>query len=152
MALWGKYGVKPGEFGGNSSPRGRVGGPHFLAFNSQGDLYTTEASVGRVQKFTPDGAFQLAWGDNEVGPGHFGGGTGLLGPIAIAVDFKDRVWVTSTNHYIQEFSEEGHFVRRVGGEGSEPGQFKLPHGLTFDSQHHLYVADARNSRIQKLAI
>ena len=152
ISAWGKHGMATGEFGGNSSPRGRGGGPHFLAFNSQGDLYTTEASVGRVQKFNPDGTFLLAWGDNEVGPGHFGGHKYMPGPLAIAVDHKDQVWVTSTNHYVHQFTAEGRFVRRVGGEGTEPGQFRLPHGLAFDSQHYLYVADARNSRIQKLAI
>jgi sugar lactone lactonase YvrE len=152
ITAWGNYGTAVGEFGGNSSPKGRGGGPHFLAFNSHGDLYTTEASVGRVQKFKPDGTFLLAWGDNEVGPGHFGGHKGMPGPLAIAVDHKDQVWVTSTNHHVQQFTAEGRFVRRVGGAGSEPGQFRLPHGLAFDSKHYLYVADARNSRIQKLAI
>ena len=76
----------------------------------------------------------------------------MPGPLAIAVDHKDQVWVTSTNHYVHQFTPEGRFVCRVGGEGTEPGQFRLPHGLAFDSQHYLYVADARNSRIQKLAI
>jgi hypothetical protein len=152
ISAWGKYGTAAGEFGGNSSRRSRGGGPHFLAFNSHGDLYTTEASVGRVQKFNPDGKFLLAWGDNEVGPGHFGGHKSMPGPLAIAVDHQDQVWVTSTNNYAHQFTADGRFLRRVGGEGSEPGQFKLPHGLAFDGQQYLYVADARNSRIQKLAI
>ena len=71
ISAWGKYGVNPGEFGGNVSAPSRVGGPHFLAFNSQGDFYTTEGSVGRTQKFKSDGTFVLAWGDNEVWPGPF---------------------------------------------------------------------------------
>ena len=71
ICAWGKYGRATGEFGGKSHPKGRGGGPHFLAFDSQGDLYTTEASVGRVQKFSPDGKFLLAWGDNEVATGPF---------------------------------------------------------------------------------
>lgn len=149
---WGKYGTATGEFGGNSSPKGRGGGPHFIAFNSQGELYTTEASVGRVQKFKPDGTFLLAWGDNEVAPGHFGGHKYMPGPLAVAVDHKDRVWLTSTNHYVHQFTADGRFLQRVGGKGAEPGEFEIPHGLAFDSQHFLYVADARNSRIQKLAI
>jgi sugar lactone lactonase YvrE len=152
LGAWGKYGVAPGEFGGNVSASSRVGGPHFLAFDRRGNLYTTEGSVGRVQKFTADGTFLLAWGDNEEGPGHFGGGQGLQGPIAIAVDARDRIWVSATNHRVQEFSAEGKYLRGLGGEGSEPGQFRIPHGLAVDSQQHLYVCDARNSRIQKLAI
>jgi len=152
LGSWGKYGVAPGEFGGNSPANGRGGGPHFLAFDSQGDLYTTEASVGRVQKFRADGTFLLAWGDNEVAPGHFGGHKYMPGPLAVAVDHQDRVWITSTNHYVHQFTSAGQFLGRFGGEGKEPGQFTLPHGLAFDSQHFLYVADARNSRIQKLAV
>lgn len=152
IGAWGKYGTATGEFGGNSHPKGRGGGPHFIAFNSHGDLYTTEASVGRVQKFKPDGTFLLAWGDNEVGPGHFGGHKTMPGPLAIAVDHRDQVWVTSTNHYVHQFTADGEYLLRVGGKGPEPGEFELPHGLAFDRQNFLYVADARNSRIQKLAI
>jgi sugar lactone lactonase YvrE len=152
ISAWGQYGVKTGEFGGNTSAASRVGGPHFLAFNSRGEIHTTEGSVGRIQKFTADGSFLLAFGDNEIGPGHFGGGKGLQGPIAIAVDAKDNVWVTATNHYVQQFTPDGRYLRGLGGEGSEPGQFRLPHGVAVDSQQHLYVADSRNSRIVKLDI
>jgi DNA-binding beta-propeller fold protein YncE len=152
ISAWGKYGVKPGEFGGNCSAKSRVGGPHFLAFNSRGEIYTTEGSVGRVQRFTADGKFLLAWGDNQIGPGHFGSPKGLQGPIAIAVDAADRVWVTSTNHRVQQFAADGQYLRGLGGEGTAPGQFRTPHGLAFDSQQSLYVLDSRNSRVQKLKI
>jgi DNA-binding beta-propeller fold protein YncE len=151
ISAWGTYGVKPGQFGGNVSAPSRVGGPHFLAFDSQGNLYTTEGSVGRIQKFKGDGSFLLAWGDNQIGPGHFGSPKGLQGPIAIAIDSKDRVWATSTNHYVQEFTADGRYLRRVGGLGSQSGQFRTPHGLAFDRHDQLYVVDSRNSRIQKLA-
>ncbi len=151
ILAWGKYGIQTGEFGGNTPANSRVGGPHFLAFNSRGELYTTEGSVGRVQKFKGDGTFLLAWGDNQSGPGHFGGAKGLQGPIAIAVDSKDQVWVTATNHTVQQFTADGRYVRGLGGEGTEPGQFRTPHGLAFDSRGFLYVLDSRNSRVQKLA-
>ncbi len=152
ISAWGRYGVQPGEFGGNTSPKSRVGGPHFLAFDSQGHLYTTEGSVGRVQKFKDDGSFVLAWGDNQQGPGHFGSPSGLQGPIGIAIDARDEVWVSATNHLVQQFTTDGLYVRGLGGEGAELGQFKTPHGLAFDSQGHLYVLDSRNSRVQKLAV
>lgn len=149
---WRKYGVQPGEFGGNVSAPSRVGGPHFLAFKSQGDLYTTEGSLGRVQKFNRDGSFLLAWGDNQIGPGHFGSAEGLQGPINIAIDSKDQVWVTATNHYVQQFTADGRYVRGLGGKGDESGEFQTPHGLAFDSQQRLYVVETRNSGIKKLVI
>ena len=152
ISAWGQYGVKTGEFGGNTPAHSRVGGPSFLAFDSKGSLYTTEGTLGRIQKFKDDGTFVLAWGDNESGPGHFGGAEGLQGPIGITIDAKDQVWVTSTNHLVQQFTTDGRYVRGLGGEGTEPGQFHTPHGLAFDSQRHLYVVDSLNSRIQKLKV
>ena len=126
MSAWGKYGTATGEFGGNSSPRGRGGGPHFLAFNSQGDLYTTEASVGRVQKFKPDGTFLLAWGDNEVGPGHFGGhkynarSPGHRGrPPGSGVGDLDEPLRTSVH------ARKGASFAEWAEKGSEPGQFRI---------------------------
>ena len=35
-----------------------------------------------------------------------------------------------------------------GGLGSEPGQFRTPHGLAWDSRGRLFVADRGNVRIQ----
>jgi hypothetical protein len=60
--------------------------------------------------------------------------------------------VTATNHHVQQFTRDGRYVRGIGGEGTEPGQFQTPHGLAFDSQRNLYVLDSRNSRVQKLAV
>ena len=37
----------------------------------------------------------------------------------------------------------------MGGPGNGPGQFNSPYGLAVDVDGILYVADARNQRIQK---
>ncbi|WZO98813.1 NHL repeat-containing protein [Isosphaeraceae bacterium EP7] len=157
---WGEHGSKPGQFGGKVSIRSRVGGPQFLAFDSTGNVYTTEGSEGRVQKFTPEGKFLLAWGDNEVKPGSFGGtfsgfGRGkvtLQGPVALCVDKHDRVWVSAVCGRIQRFTTEGEYLGGFGSEGTKPGEFLAPHGLAFDSHGHLFVVDAFNHRIQKFAV
>jgi len=158
LMKWGRYGVKSGEFGGNTSKLSRVGGPQFVALDSHGNIYTTEGSVGRVQKFTPDGKYLLSWGDNEDRPGSFGGEfTGfkasLKGPIGVCVDRQDRVWVTCVRGRIQQFTGEGKYLRGFGEEqGNKPGQFFAPHGLALDSRGHLYVVDAYNHRVQKFDV
>jgi len=160
LSKWGEHGTRPGQFGGNVSIRSRVGGPQFLAFDGKGDLYTTEGSVGRVQKFTPEGKFLLAWGDNEVKPGSFGGAfsgfkdrKGILqGPIAVCVDKYNRVWVSAVCGRIQQFTDRGAYVSGFGSAGTGPGDFYAPHGLAFDSRGHLYVVDAFNHRVQKFAV
>ena len=155
LGKWGEYGSKPGQFDGVENIKSRTGGPNFVALDRAGNVYTTEAKLGRIQKFTAEGKPLLAFGSNSTDPGGFGGRPkNLPGPIAIAIDRWDRIWVSSTNNRVQCFSPEGKYL--FGFEslqaGDKPGQFHTPHGLAFDSRDHLYVVDAQNQRIQKFAV
>ena len=161
-------GEVPGASGASTAPsRGssaapepagsRFGGPHFLAQDSKGRLYTTEGVLGRVQQFSAEGKPLLAWGDKGDQPGGFGAlQTGYakhtFGPIGVLVDRHDRVWVSSLNDRVQAFTPEGKYLFGIGGTGKEPGQFARPHGMAVDSKGHLYVGDAGNQRIQKFEI
>lgn len=155
LGQWGEYGTKPGQFDGVENLPSRTGGPNFVALDAIGNVYTTEAKLGRIQKFTPDGKPLFAFGNNSTDPGGFGGRPkNLPGPIAILVDQQGRIWVSSTNHRVQLFSPEG---KLLGGftsleAGDQPGQFHTPHGLALDSQGSLYVVDAQNHRVQKFAV
>jgi len=150
---WGRYGVGPGEFGGNTGPKNRTGGPHFLAFNDRGEVFTTEASVGRVQVFTPEGKFLRAWGNNDDKPGGFGGRPkNLPGPIGLCVDRAGRVWVGATSNRVQQFRPDGTYLRGFGVKGTAPGEFNTPHGLALDRRGNLYVVDTLNCRVQKFAV
>ena len=39
------------------------------------------------------------------------------------------------------------FLAKWGSQGSEPGQFESPAGITIDSRGNAYVADSFNNRI-----
>jgi sugar lactone lactonase YvrE len=157
LAKWGEYGDKPGQFGSPDTAGSRFAGPHFLARDSKGRLYTTEGVRGRVQQLSSDGKPLNAWGDKGKQPGGFGGlQTGYakltFGPIAIIVDRHDRVWVSSLNDRVQVFTPEGKYLFGIGVTGNGPGQFARPHGMALDSKGHLYVSDAGNQRIQKFEV
>jgi sugar lactone lactonase YvrE len=154
---WGEHGSGPGQFGGNETKGSRFGGPHFLARDSLGRIYTTEGTLGRVQQFSAVGKPLHAWGDKGSEPGEFGAlKTGFskntFGPIGVFVDRRDRVWVSSLNDRVQAFTTDGKFLFGLGGTGHGPGQFARPHGMAVDSKGHLYVADAGNQRVQKFGI
>ena len=156
LSKWGEYGMQPGQFGGNTSEKSRVGGPQFVAIDAEGNIFTTEASVGRVQKFTAGGKFLLAWGDTEDKPGSFGRkfqGTNLQGPIGICLDKQGHVWVSAAGGRVQQFTESGKYLRGIGEQpGSKPGEFLAPHGIAINSRGHLFVVDAYNHRIQKFDV
>jgi DNA-binding beta-propeller fold protein YncE len=160
VAKFGEYGTGPGQFGGTTNPKSRVGGPQLLAFDRDGNLYTTEGMICRVQKLTRDGKPLLMWGSGKDEPGHFGGKfTGfkdrpanLEGPIGIAVDADNHVWVASINGRIQEFDTEGKLLGGIqSGQGTEPGKFLAPHGIALNAAGELFVVDSYNHRIQKFA-
>lgn len=158
VGQFGEHGKEPGQFGGDVPPGGRFAGPQFVAFDRAGNVYTTDAALDRVQKFTPEGKLLAFWGNESAEPGGFGpppknkdGSPGMGGPIALCVDRQDRVWVSATNNRVQQFTNDGKYLRGVGGEGTEPGQFHLPHGVALDSRDCLYVTDTMNGRIQKFA-
>ncbi|MBW3600105.1 MAG: hypothetical protein KY475_22885 [Planctomycetes bacterium] len=155
LAKWGEPGTGPGQFGGPEAsklpPGFRTSGPNFLVVDDSGNLHVTEGRGGRVQKFTVSGRFLGAWGSNQTGVGNFGGHSTLPGPTGIAIDPKGRLWVAATNNRVQLFSADGKYIIGFGSEGSEPSQFRTPHGLAVDKVGHLYVVDTRNHRIQKFA-
>jgi DNA-binding beta-propeller fold protein YncE len=158
LRQWGEYGIKEGQFGGNVSPKSRVGGPQFVVVDSGGAVFTTEGSVCRVQKFTAEGRFVLAWGDPSDKAGSFGGAwgggnKGLRGPVGICFDHRGRLWVSAVSGRIQSFTPDGTYLQGLGaGSGHEPGQFRAPHGLAADREGHLYIVDSYNHRVQKFAI
>jgi DNA-binding beta-propeller fold protein YncE len=157
LAKWGEYGSKAGQFGAPDPAGSRFGGPHLIARDSKGRLYTTEGTAGRVPQLSAEGQPLAAWGDKGTQPGGFGDlKTGYakhgFGPIGVVVDRHDRVWVSSLNDRVQAFTPEGKYLFGIGGSGNEPGQFARPHGMAFDRAGNLYVCDAGNQRIQKFAV
>jgi hypothetical protein len=56
------------------------------------------------------------------------------------------------SHYIHQYDKDAKWVRTWGGEGTEPGKMKTPHGLWLDDrpgrEASLVVADRANARLQ----
>jgi sugar lactone lactonase YvrE len=159
VGKWGERGKEPGQFGGGMPAGSRFAGPQFVAFDRSGNVYATDAALNRIQKFTPEGKLLAFWGSQGSEPGGFGpppfdkdGKPSTGGPIALCLDAQDRVWVSATNNRVQQFTNAGKYLRLVGGEGTEIGRFRRPHGVALDSRGRLYVVDTMNYRIQKFAV
>jgi sugar lactone lactonase YvrE len=104
-----------------------------------------------VVKFSPAGEVLLTLGT-----------AGLAGdpplrlnqPMDVAVAPNGDIFVAEGDHSgtavgrISKFSADGTFIRSWGRPGPGPGELRIPHGLAFDAQGRLYVADRGNHRIQ----
>ena len=122
-----------------------------------GPFNESPATAGRgfqFFKFSPDGELLLTLGRagvSKAGPDTFLGPTACTvapnGDIVIADGHFPRAGQQDGDRIVR-FSTDGKFIGEWGKRGSNPGEFKGPHALAFDSQGRLFVADRSNNRIQ----
>lgn len=116
------------------------------------EFFPSSANKGhKVVKFSPSGEVLLTIGT----PGEAGDPpTHLNEPMDIAVADNGDIFIAEGDHggrtvgRIAKFASDGTFIKSWGRVGSAPGEFRVPHGLAFDSNGRLYVADRSNNRIQ----
>jgi len=120
----------------------------------RGRLYVVDSSSRtstshRVRAYTLEGKRLFDLGPAE-GTGGKGGGDGQFHfPTYLAVHASGHVYVgDSMNFRIQEFDQDGKFVRKYGEHGDGPGAFARIKGLDFDGFGNLYVADGGHSNVQ----
>lgn len=197
-----------GHFGSSGTEAGQFATPAGMAVRqSNGDLYVVDSANNRIQQFDGAGNFLRAWGWDVKLPapvppeavvfekceatdfckdGESGSGAGQLSaPQGIAVnqttgqENSGHVYVTNQgNRRVEEFDEDGDFVRawgwdvaepaaapgsatfeicnagslcRQGASGSGAGQFgTLMGNLAIDPRNgNVLVADRSNRRVQR---
>ena len=132
-----------GHIGGQGDTQGLFNGPVAVAIGPQGRIHVVDSLNHRIQVFTADGEFILAFGSAGVAPGYFSR------PKAIGVDSEGNIHVLDTLFdNIQIFDSTGRLLMVYGGPGQQPGQFWLPSGLFIDSADRIYVGDTYNDRVQ----
>jgi DNA-binding beta-propeller fold protein YncE len=147
--------------------------PHGIHVDKDGNVWVTDARAptaadimkypgaakkgSAVFKFSPDGKLLLTLGT----PGMKGNPPGAITePTVILTDpANGDVYVAESHTDVEDpnlvgrisvFDKTGKFVRVIGKTGSGPGEFRTPHGLVWDSQNRLIVADRHNHRVQVL--
>ena len=122
----------PPSFGTEGSGAGQIANPKGIAIEQEtGDVYITDFGNQRVDRFSSDGVFQLAfgWGVADGSPE-----LQACGPQAVPLRATCQVG--------------------IAGEGA--GQFAGPTGIAIDnsgaaSQGDIYVLDAGNLRVEKFS-
>jgi DNA-binding beta-propeller fold protein YncE len=139
---------------------GKFRRPHAACIGPDDCLYCVDDFGHAVRKYTGDGTLLATIG--PVGaPSATGyvpddflsvkrGGPPYNLPTSVALSADGEIFVTDGygNSRVHVFSADGVQRRSWGEPGSEPGQFRLPHGIAVDRRGLVYVGDRMNSRIQ----
>ncbi len=150
---------------------GQFHDPAGLAVSPGGEIYVTDSSNHRIQRFSSSGVFLGKFGTfctmfdlvgcvdpDGLGPLDVGDG-GLAFPRGIAIDSAGDVYVAdSSNHRVQKFTSTGAFVFLLGTMdigfdifGSGDGEFFGPNDVDVDGGDNLFVIEAGNQRVQKFS-
>lgn len=127
--------------GSKGTEQGKLLYPWDVAFDRSGYGYVADTSNDRIQVFTAKGYFLYSInGKNQE----------FKSPSSVAVDEDDILYIADIkNDKILAYTTNGDFKAAFGRSGSEPGQFKLPHGLAIDNESGvIYVSDLKNRRVQ----
>jgi DNA-binding beta-propeller fold protein YncE len=129
-------------------------GAHGMRLYKQGGqefLYFADYAKHRVVKTTLDGDVVFELGPPpmpEVYPD-----ADAYRPTEVCVAPNGNIYVGDGygRSYVHQYGPDAKWIRSWGGEGSEPGRLKCPHGVCIDTRRDpavLLVADRGNGRIQ----
>jgi subtilisin family serine protease len=131
------------SFGEAGTGNGQFTGPSDLAIDPEGNIWVSEESGSRVQKFNSKGEFLLKFGTKGKEDGQF---TNLHG---VTVDPSGNVWTVESSR-VQKFNSKGEFLLKFGSSGSGNGQFAIASGITSDPAGNIWTSEVGSTnRVQK---
>jgi len=138
--------------------------PHSVAVDSNGNLYIADTGNNCIRKVDPNGIITTVAGNGTSGYSGDGGpatGAELNDPCGITMDTAGNLYIADTgNNCIRKVDPHG-IITTIAGNGT-PGytgdgglatsaELNGPADLALDSTGNLYVADAGNDCIRKIA-
>lgn len=122
--------------------------PLAIVVDSQDRVWVADATLRSVLCFDQQEQLLLMFG-TDPGQGAQKIPT-LQRPAGLALDeARQRVYVSDAKlHQVLVFDMKGKFLRRLGRQGSEPGEFAFPGALLVDRSGQILVVDTMNARVQ----
>jgi sugar lactone lactonase YvrE len=121
-------------FGGYGNGNGQFDGPRGIAIDSAGNIFVADTNNGRIEKFSPSGAFVASIGQFDA-------------PNGIAIDRSGNIYVAEVGfkHRVQKLASDGTFVAKWA-----PG-FYGPRRIAIGPDDSIYVVDSGRNRIVKFS-
>jgi DNA-binding beta-propeller fold protein YncE len=126
--------------GGKGKGKGQFDFPRGIAADSNKNILIADTNNGRIQKFSPDGAFLSTFGQPGGGEGEFREASG------IAVDRERNIYVADVlNQRVQKLRSDGTFIAEWKG----PADGFAPRDISIGADNAVYVVDDGHARIVK---
>ncbi|WP_026260880.1 NHL repeat-containing protein [Spirosoma luteum] len=149
---------------GSAATAANLANPAGVVVDGSGNLYIADQQNHRIRKVAPSGIITTVAGTGSYGfSGDGGAATAatLANPAGIALDGSGNLYIAdSQNHRIRKVATNGIITTVAGtgtagygGDGAAATAASLnnPVGVTVDGTGNLYIADALNHRIRKVA-
>jgi DNA-binding beta-propeller fold protein YncE len=128
--------------------RGMYRIPHGIRIDPAGNVWTVDANLSKVYKFTSQGEklLEIDVGGIPDPNANFCGAT----DVAFSRTGNGHVFVSDgyCNGRVLEYDAMGRKVTEWGSRGDGPGQFNNAHGIAIGPDNNIYVADRENGRLQ----
>jgi DNA-binding beta-propeller fold protein YncE len=129
--------------GGKGIGRGQFNSPTGIAVDGSGNVLVADTGNGRIEKFSPTGAFLSIIGTKGSGQGQF------AQPNGIAIDRVGDIYVADAgNHRVLKLKPDGTFIAEW--KGPELG-FYGPRRIAVGPDDSIYVVDQGHNRITKFS-
>jgi streptogramin lyase len=135
-------------------------GPFGVAADGSGNIYIADAGNNVIRLISPAGTVSTFAGTGVPGSADGTDTATFNSPIGVAADQAGNVYVADyENHLIRKVTTAG-VVSTIAGKTGIPGftdgadtaaRFNLPEALAVDAAGNVYVADAGNDAIRKIA-
>jgi DNA-binding beta-propeller fold protein YncE len=127
--------------GGRGAGKSEFDLPTGIAVDTNRNILVADTNNGRIEKFSPTGAFITTFGAKGTGYGQ------LSAPNGIAVDRKGNIYVAdASKHRVEKLAPDGAFVDE--GKGPESGLYG-PRRIAIGADDTIYLVDQGNARIIK---
>lgn len=133
-----------------------AGGLHCMTLVEEGDaefIYMAHHKLSKVYKATLDG--KILWTLGLPQESSLYSNESEYRPTSVAV-WPDGSFFVADGYgksFIHLYDAERHYIKSVGGKGTETGKYQTPHGLYLDQRNGspvVIVADRENHRLQML--
>jgi sugar lactone lactonase YvrE len=129
--------------GGRGADKGQFDGPTGIAVDAKGNVLVADTNNGRIEKFSPTGAYVSSMGIKGIGYGQLGA------PNGIAIDRSGDIYVADAlKHVVEKLAPDGSVISEWKGPG--PG-FYGPRRIAIGSDESVYVLDQGRTRVVKLS-